>query len=1146
MGKPEAASQEAADELTGGSTAPERTRQQMDDSHVKDPARALDEDDSDQFQTVDTPSARSASASALAGIVGSGSIDGIPSNRSGPVRPVPISQPAMPSNGANSGPSDPGSFPVAKWDRYDFLSLLGQGGMGAVYKARDRRLRRLVALKFIRGGDERLTQRFMQEARAQSRIDHPGICKVLEVGEVEGKAYIAMQFVDGKSLQQAKSELSMLDKVSVVKAAAEALHAAHELGIIHRDIKPANIMIERHADGKYYPVIMDFGLARDTTENTGMTESGTVMGTAAFMSPEQARGHAKSLDRRTDVYSLGATLFDLLAGRPPFLAESMADTLMRVMLDDAPPLRSLAPNVPEALEIIVGKSLNKEPAQRYATAQDFAEDLHRFLEKRRIIGKRLSLYYRLRYKAQRNKPAAVILTILLLTLVAMIGYGIRLRIQAAQRERQARQQAELAQRLGQEIKDMEWMLRSARQLPLHNLDREKKIMRQRIEQLQLDLTGYGELARGLAHYALGRAHTALHEYPAALEQLRLSIAVGNERPEVLYSLGYVLGKHYEQAMADARLAGGGDFAKKQLKQIEPTYLLPAIDALQRSRAVKLDAAAYLDGLIAYYQGDYESAIRRANEALLAAPWLYEAHKLIGDVQLQRGLRAVDRAQFPEAEVHLAAAVSSFEQAAHIGQSDAEVYEALADAWIQRMAVAQQQQQRPAVQAGYAAVLAISDKIRTTEPGSIMGPLKHAQALAWRITAEDPNDDIPDLATQCQVQAKRVLAMQAQHPYASNLLSTCIALMGTLAFAKRQEAEPWFHKSIAALEPILEKTPYFLDGFRNLAMHYRDLARHAQRRGGNDQRLFLTKSLENFGRALALDPNDASAMTFAFDVRTKLMPLATSLKEIDELLLQAEKDTQRCHELIGEHPACEINRLTSYAAAVERSFAAGRDPQPLLKKADDILSQLRKQDVKDPELEQAAMLVRYVEAAQRLSSQQDPSPALALLQDALRRCIALQADNPICLDRGARAAWLDGEWRADRPKQASKTLKSALATATQAAENAPKFPEGLQAVAESHLRLALLEKPRSKAADSQLAEAAAALEKALAMNPDLATARVTEGKLLLAQAAAVRDEAKKAALARQAQAALERALLRDPLLRREAQAHLSKAQELAAR
>lgn len=142
---------------------------------------------------------------------------------------------SVPSVGAT------GQVPVVNWDRYELLGLLGRGGMGSVYKATDRRLGRTVAIKFVRGDDERLTLRFLQEAKSQARIQHPGICQVLEVGEVEGKPYIAMQFVDGQSLAQAKDQLSEDEKVQVIKESAEALHAAHQLGIIHRDRTPPSI-----------------------------------------------------------------------------------------------------------------------------------------------------------------------------------------------------------------------------------------------------------------------------------------------------------------------------------------------------------------------------------------------------------------------------------------------------------------------------------------------------------------------------------------------------------------------------------------------------------------------------------------------------------------------------------------------------------------------------------------------------------------------------------------------------------------------------------------------------------------------------------------------------------------------------------------
>ncbi len=387
------------------------------------------------------------------------------------------------ATGATLNPDDPESqrfisgisapaaahLPVTNWDRYDLLRLLGQGGMGAVYEARDRKLGRIVALKFIRGNDEQMSVRFLQEARTQSKIDHPGICKVYEVGTVDGKPYIAMQFVDGVSLAQLATRLSLNEKVAIMRDTAVALHAAHELGIIHRDIKPANIMVETRPDG-YRPIVMDFGLAREATENRGLTESGTVMGTPAFMSPEQARGEVRLLERRSDVYSLGATLFELIAGEPPFNDESVVNVLLKVLTQEAPALSTKVPDLPKALDIIT----SKYPQQRYQTAAALAVDLSRFLEQKQIVGRKVSLRSRLLWKAKTNRPLAAAVLGFLLTVLGFTGWGVRTYVQNLRRERAAKRQAELAQRLGQEMKDMEWLLRTARGMPLHDLTREKK------------------------------------------------------------------------------------------------------------------------------------------------------------------------------------------------------------------------------------------------------------------------------------------------------------------------------------------------------------------------------------------------------------------------------------------------------------------------------------------------------------------------------------------------------------------------------------------------------------------------------------------------------------------------------------------------
>ncbi len=188
--------------------------------------------------------------------------------------------------------------------------------MGAVYRARDRQLQREVALKvLLRQGDES-AQRMLREARAQARLDHENICKVFEAGTGDGVCHIAMQFIDGAPLRAAAEQMTLEEKVRVVRQVALALHEAHRQGLVHRDVKPSNIMVEEREGAAPKPYLTDFGIAREVGA-AGSTLTGAIAGTPAFMAPEQASGQVRSLDRRTDVYSLGATLFDVLAGRPP-------------------------------------------------------------------------------------------------------------------------------------------------------------------------------------------------------------------------------------------------------------------------------------------------------------------------------------------------------------------------------------------------------------------------------------------------------------------------------------------------------------------------------------------------------------------------------------------------------------------------------------------------------------------------------------------------------------------------------------------------------------------------------------------------------------------------------------------------------------
>ncbi len=336
---------------------------------------------------------------------------------------------------------------IRYFGEYELLEQLGSGGMGVVYKARQSKLKRIVALKLIKAGElanPQDLQRFQAEAQAAARLSHPGIVPVHEVGVFQGQHFYTMDYVAGANLSQLHRDEPVPSRraAELIQQLAEAIDYAHQQGVVHRDLKPANILLT--AEGT--PRITDFGLAKllrtdDDSQAVTLTETGQILGTAGYMSPEQAGGKTRLVGPAADIYALGAVLYALLTSRAPFVGESVSHTIMQVLHKEPVSPRVLNPGVPRDLETICLKCLEKEPYKRYGTAQLLAEDLGRFLAGRPVEARPISPLGRGWRWCRRNPVVAGLMTTVAASL--LLGTAVSLYF-ADQAQRNANANLQLA------------------------------------------------------------------------------------------------------------------------------------------------------------------------------------------------------------------------------------------------------------------------------------------------------------------------------------------------------------------------------------------------------------------------------------------------------------------------------------------------------------------------------------------------------------------------------------------------------------------------------------------------------------------------------------------------------------------------------
>jgi len=547
--------------------------------------------------------------------------------------------------------------PAPDWDRYAVIELVGEGGMGVVYRAIDRQLQRTVALKFLRSRDPAEVARFQCEAKAQASLDHEHVCRVFEVGEVGGRGFLAMQFIDGISLRSLGGELDLEEKLELLEQVARAVQAAHAVGVIHRDLKPGNIMVERRPDGHLHAYVLDFGIAHESDQPDDQAPT-VPMGTPAFMAPEQIRGDSSALDHRVDVWGLGATLYAVLAEQTPFYGATRAQTKEMVLNEEPLRLGLVVPGTSEDLETIVAVAMAKDPAQRYPSARAFADDLHRWLEGKPIQTRRADPFYRLTTWIRTRRLVAAVLTLVVVTSGAAASSAMWLRYRENQR------QVLIAQRQN-EVEQIDRLLRRARMMPLHDTSAAENEARRRLAEVEASLLATGPLARGPAYYTLGFGHLMLREFETAEDWLQAAVDSGFDSPEVESALGIA------QAMQILAVRGvGGDNAFGTDDSIDVV-----VRHLERRGPETAERDQFHSALGLFLLGRLDEALDRARASSDSVPWLYEALQLEGDILIVRSAAQEGRGDPEGAASDLRRAGDAYTRALGVARSDAWLYEA---------------------------------------------------------------------------------------------------------------------------------------------------------------------------------------------------------------------------------------------------------------------------------------------------------------------------------------------------------------------------------------------------------------------------------------------------------------------------------------
>ncbi|ADO76061.1 Serine/threonine kinase family protein [Stigmatella aurantiaca DW4/3-1] len=973
--------------------------------------------------------------------------------------------------GPPPSPSSEPPFPLPHWDRYQPVRFLGQGGMGQVFLAYDPRLRRNVALKFVRDGAPELAQRFLSEARAQARVLHERVCEMYEVGEVQGRAFIAMQYVNGRHLGQLAPELTLEQKLRVLRDVAEGVHAAHRAGLIHRDLKPSNILIERSEEGDLKAYVMDFGLARDW--HAEHTATGDVLGTPHYMAPEQARGEGSALDLRVDVYSLGATLYHVLAGVPPFVADNALGLLQRIQSEEPRSLRERVPGLPVDLEAIVFKCLEKDREARYGSARALAEDLERFLSGEPVRARRAGAGYRLRKKLRKHWLVVGLGSTALLGLMLALAQALLTQREVALRER-------LARRFTERVERMEAQARYAALSPLHDTRPDRRALQEGMAALEEEIRQGGEPAQAPGNYALGRALLALGDPERALPRLESAWRGGYHDARVAYALALALGQLYQEQLLEVERLRDTGLRELRRQALEQRYRDPALGYLRQSEGADAPSPHYVAALLAFYEGRHAEALSELDAMRTTYPWFHEGPQLRGDIFQARAFRRRNQGDRSGALADIEAARQAYAEAARIGESEPAVHSALASLHLASLYLelySQGEVQPPyerGVEALAHALTAAPDSFKVR----VLESKFHRRLAEFRM---QQGGEVLPLVEKALAAARAAQVLAPGESQPSLELAQVLRLWARYRQEHGEDPGEQLRQAVQSFERVPAASWDY--GVQIELGHSFKIWADYEDQGGGDSLAHRDQAIAAYQVAIALDAKPVDGWV---NLGTAYFKRASHPRAVD-----ADADLERAREALERARGIDAGNYVPYYYGAQvhewrarRRYNRGGAAAPELEKAIALYRQGLGINAKLPQFHNALGGALLWRSELAWEEGQDPFELLDVAQASFEQARDVAPKQGFAYNNlGEVHAWR-GLYRSQRGEDPSESIRKALAFFREALERMPKQALFRANVAKAQHTLALWELRQGRDPGPRLEEAEASLRQEFELYPQL--------------------------------------------------------------